>query len=115
MREVRVIAFPFEGALHRVGMGAGPGALLDDRGVQAVLQAGGRRVRVAEVGTADPQAPEAALCFELHRRVAELTAETLDAGAFPIVLSGGCASSVGLAAGLGTEDLGVVWFDAHGD
>jgi arginase len=38
------------------------------------------------------------------------------AGGFPLVLSGVCSSCLGTVAGLGSpDDLGVVWFDAHGD
>jgi len=32
-----------------------------------------------------------------------------------VVLAGNCNSCVGTLAGLGRPDLGVVWFDAHGD
>jgi arginase family enzyme len=31
------------------------------------------------------------------------------------VLSGNCNTAVGTISGLGTSDLGVVWFDAHAD
>lgn len=33
----------------------------------------------------------------------------------PIVLSGNCNSCLGTTAGIGSDGLGVVWFDAHGD
>jgi arginase len=53
--------------------------------------------------------------MELVRRLADRVRRSLDDGAFPLVLAGGCNSSLGTAAGIATEALGVVWFDAHGD
>ncbi|TIA36199.1 putative arginase [Aureobasidium pullulans] len=34
---------------------------------------------------------------------------------FPLILSGNCMATVGIAAGLGLEDLSFVYFDAHDD
>jgi arginase len=34
---------------------------------------------------------------------------------FPVILAGNCNASVGVAAGLADQDLGLVWFDAHAD
>lgn len=34
---------------------------------------------------------------------------------FPIVLAGNCNSCLGTLAGIGQSQVGVVWFDAHGD
>ncbi|MBI5106060.1 MAG: arginase family protein, partial [Solirubrobacterales bacterium] len=79
------------------------------------LERDGRPVKVAEVQTAEPGAPEIALTFELHRAVGRLVRGAVDEGAFPVVLAGACGSSVGTAAGVGTHDLGVVWLDAHAD
>ncbi len=33
----------------------------------------------------------------------------------PIILAGNCNSCLGTLAGLSRDDLGIVWFDAHGD
>ena len=40
--------------------------------------------------------------------------ETVEEGRFPLVLAVNCFTSLGTVAGLG-RDVGVVWFDAHGD
>src|SRR5882672_6017626 len=34
---------------------------------------------------------------------------------FPIVVSGDCNSCLGTLSGLGSSDIGIIWFDAHGD
>jgi len=59
--------------------------------------------------------PEVQAAFELDRRLAGCVAEAVAGGALPVVLSGNCISSVGTVAGIGEPDLGVIWFDAHGD
>ena len=53
--------------------------------------------------------------IELNRRLAGQVAEAVAADAFPIVLSGGCNACLGTVGGIGADDLGVVWFDAHAD
>jgi arginase len=53
-------------------------------------------------------------CFELIKLIAARVAAATEEGAFPVILSGSCFASVGVAAGLG-KPTGVVWFDAHGD
>src|SRR5262245_5182388 len=34
---------------------------------------------------------------------------------FPITVSGDCNSCLGTLSGLGSTDIGIIWFDAHGD
>jgi arginase len=70
-------------------------------------------VITAELPAADVWARLAAL----YRRVAEAVAGAADAGACPVVVSGDCAAALGTVAGLqhAGKDVGIVWFDAHGD
>jgi arginase len=53
----------------------------------------------------------------LYLAVASAVAAACAAGACPVVLSGDCTTALGTVAGLqaGHPDVGVVWFDAHGD
>jgi len=53
--------------------------------------------------------------FDVLRAVAQTVRETVAAGRFPLVVAGNCSSAVGTVAGLGRDDLGVVWLDAHAD
>ena len=96
-------------------MGRGPKHLVDN-GLQERLRAGGHEVgkEVIEDGGWFPT--EIATAFELHRLVADQVRQARELGELPLVLSGNCnTSSVGALAGLGTQDVGVVWFDAHAD
>lgn len=58
---------------------------------------------------------EVATAFELDRLIATETRLAVEAGEFPLVLSGNCNSSVGTISGAGIGNLRVVWFDAHAD
>lgn len=59
--------------------------------------------------------------FELLRRTSDLVRKAHEKTSFPIVLSGNCTTSVGVAAGLTQaikqldKELACVWFDAHDD
>jgi len=66
--------------------------------------------------------PKAEFCNEIEasmdvvRALAHSVRDVVAEGSFPLVLAGNCNSSLGTVAGLGSaDDLGVVWFDAHGD
>jgi arginase len=114
-RELRLVLCPFESARYGVGMGAGPRALAGDGRLAPMLEAAGWRVTIAEVPAPEEPHPEVRATFEQHRWVADLVRGAAGESAFPLVLAGSCASSVGTAAGVGTSDLGVVWLDAHAD
>jgi len=59
---------------------------------------------------------EVATAFELHGLVSNQVRRALGEGEFPLVLSGNCnIAAVGTLSGGGSYDLGVVWFDAHGE
>ena len=82
-------------------MGAGPERLARELGI-AAEEIKPRRTFLAEIGAA----------FDLYG----VLSERIQAGSgVPVVLSGNCGASVGTAAGIGMDDLAVVWFDAHGD
>ncbi|MQA77838.1 MAG: hypothetical protein GEV10_05055 [Streptosporangiales bacterium] len=63
----------------------------------------------------EPGLPEADRVFTGVRRLAESVADTVAAGAFPLVLAGDCNSCLGTVAGTGIHPVGVVWCDAHPD
>ncbi len=97
----RFFAVPYDSGHKDFRMGAGPARLAKELSITAE-QIEPRGSFRAEIGTA----------FDLYRRLAEKIGETQDV---PIVFSGNCGASVGTAAGVGIDDLAVIWFDAHGD
>jgi len=57
---------------------------------------------------------EIAESFEVMGAVSSAVRAAVQEGRFPFVLAVNCFTSLGTVAGLG-RDVGVVWFDAHGD
>lgn len=108
-----ILSVPYDSALRSVGMGAGPehliGAGLSDR-----LAALGYTVERETIEHETDPPAEIRTGFELMRGIAVEVRRAVRGGRFPIVLSGNCNAAVGTLGGLG-EDIGLVWFDAHGD
>ena len=79
-----------------------------------VLRARGHDVRTVRV---EPGPDREDLEAVVHGNIglASEVRRASDAGDFPLVLGGACNVCLGSMAGLGTERLGVVWLDAHGD
>ena len=96
-------------------MGAGPEYLLDN-GLAAAVRPEDRRPSVTNVRHVIEPTAEVATAFELHALVSDQVRHTIAEGGFPLVLSGNCnTAAIGAMAGAGPEDLGIVWFDAHGE
>ncbi|HEX3316762.1 MAG TPA: arginase family protein [Solirubrobacteraceae bacterium] len=104
MPELQPIALPFHNGAPDAGMAAG---------VTAVAEALGLRPDV--VPPVDPALPEVRRSIELDLRLAERVRAAAAGGAFPLVLAGNCNSCLGAVGGVGSQGLGVVWFDAHAD
>ena len=113
--EIQILAVPYDSGHRGLRMGAGPEALLQSGLVEALRAAGhGVSVGLAELDPSHWQA-EIQSSFELMRMLSAAVREARDAGRFPIVLAGNCNTAVGTLAGLGTDSIGVAWFDAHAD
>jgi arginase len=112
--EIQLLIVPYDSGNRSKRMGAGPERLLE-LGLERTLRDGGHTVhtRMAELSENSWQA-EIQSSFELMRMLAGAVREARAAGRFPIVLAGNCSTAVGMLTGLGV-DVGVAWFDAHGD
>ena len=111
---VDLITVPYDTARHGKRMGAGPDHFLEN-GAAKRLRAVAGRVRETSVG-ADRHFPaEVHTAFELARGIALAVRAARGHDALPLVLAGNCIASLGVLGGLGTEGLGIVWLDAHGD
>jgi len=110
---IQLLAVPYDSGNHRMRMGAGPEALLE-AGLERALKEKGHTVhtKVAELPD-DWWHSEIQTSFELMRMLSVAVEQARKADLLPIVLAGNCNTAVGTLAGLG--DVGVAWFDAHGD
>lgn len=78
-------------------------------------------VHEVEIDPVDDFEGEIGKTFELLRRTSLLVTKARNQRSFPIVLSGNCVATAGVAAGISASselkdvDLTCVWFDAHDD
>lgn len=112
--DIHLLQLPFDSGHFQWRMGKGPGAFLE-QGLEARLKAKGHRVESHPIGSSDPHPAEIATTFGLYRQLAGQVWESRAAGALPVVLSGNCGAGIGSTAGLQSEPVGILWFDAHGD
>ncbi len=126
---VRIIGAPMDLGADRRGVDMGPSAIryaglagqLAATGIDCV-DAGDLPVPQPETRDADAsnlhvgQAKFLRATETVAGRVADAVGDAVDAGEFPLVLGGDHSIAIGTVAGAARgDDLGVVWFDAHGD
>jgi len=110
---IRLILVPYDLGHRNVGLGAGPVRILE-AGLTHVLDKAEDSVAVSTVELTETPQHEIGASFQLNRLIAGTVADAVAAGEFPLIVAGNCNSCIGTIAGLGA-DVGVVWFDAHGD
>ncbi len=103
MSAVRLIQVPYHLGREGEVLGAGPAPLAHAIGGDSVVVE-----RPSEFRN------EVQAVFDVVQALAAAVRETVDEGRFPLVLGGNCSSALGAVTGL-DRDVGVVWFDAHGD
>jgi len=97
-------------------MGCGPEALLGS-GIESILRRQGHTVRTECIEIKDPFPTEIATSFAINRELAGRVIESMNRSEWPLVLSGNCGSTMGVLAALTGHgsNIGLAWFDAHGD
>jgi arginase len=110
---IHLIGVPYDSGAKNARMGRGPGHLVD-RGLPERIQRLGVPVQCSWIELKETFPTEIATTFAVNRLIAERVRAT-GPNSFPLVLSGNCNSCVGVVGGLAEANLGVVWFDGHGD
>ena len=114
---------PYDSGHREWRMGRGPAHLLR-HGAASAVRALGHEVDAEYVepagyhGANPPASTEIATSFSLYRELATRVRAANERQALPVVLSGNCGATLGAAAGScasSSDDLGVLWLDAHGD
>lgn len=112
--KIQIIQVPYDSGQKGVRMGRGPEHFVQHH-IDQTLQERGHEVHVESIEVKTPFPTENGTAFELNRLLAERVRSTVNSRRFPLVLSGNCSSCMGTLAGLEPAQLGIVWFDAHGD
>jgi arginase len=105
MSDVRLIQVPYYLGREHPDLSRGPATLAEAIGGESI---------VVPAPEPRPVPNEVADSFDVIRSVRTAVSETVAEGRFPLVLAVNCFTSLGTVAGVG-RDVGVVWFDAHGD
>ena len=111
---VQLLLLPYDSGHRNLRMGRGPEHFLQN-GLVEVLQSQGHEVFISTIEPQREFRAEVATQFELYGYAAEHIAQARQNGRFPLILSGNCGATLGALAGAGSKQLGVVWFDAHGE
>jgi arginase len=112
--EIQPIIVPYDLGRRDVGVGAGPARLYADA-VEPLLRGRSQQPEVVMVEPTARRKPEIAMAFDVNRALAKHVRAAADAEKLPVVISGNCNAALGTLGGIGSEGLGVIWLDAHGD
>jgi arginase len=109
------VSVPYDMGKYNVGHGQGPGSLMGS-GLGRLLSESGHTVDSKTVICGDgEQLTDTQSTFKLNSLLSKAISETIQSGALPIVLAGNCLTAAGTLSGLHSEDMSMLWLDAHAD
>jgi arginase len=125
MKKISIIGVPMDLGQTRRGVDMGPSAIryagvverLEDLHYE-VEDLGDIHIGRAErIANSDSNLKNLKAVAEGSEKLAAAVAEVIDNKAFPLVLGGDHSIAIGTLAGVGKhyKNLGVIWYDAHGD
>jgi arginase len=111
---ITIIFSPYHVGLRDHRVGDGP-SRIRAMGLIQELENLGVTIHLIDLPPVDDFEGEIGRSFELLRRTSKAVTDACATNSFPVVLSGNCMASPGVAWGLGVEGLGWIYFDAHDD
>jgi arginase len=123
-KNVTIIGVPMDLGADRRGVDMGPSAI---RYAGVVKRLENMGFDIKDIGDITVSRPNAYTETENHKYLdqvveantllAEVVSKEMEAGRFPLVLGGDHSIAMGTIAGVAkhVKNLGVIWFDAHGD
>lgn len=123
-KELSVIGVPMDLGQMRRGVDMGPSAIryagleerLENLGYK-VSDLGDIHLANGKSMVGDEQVETVDLVADINHKLAVKVNEIMDKGDFPLILGGDHSIAMGSLAGIAKyyENLGVIWYDAHGD
>jgi arginase len=95
-------------------MGKGPFGFIES-GIVKRLKDNYESINEIVIKSREDFSTEIGTTFELLRLVADEVRLSVSKQAFPLILAGNCNTTLGAISGLMPRNLGLIWFDAHGD
>ena len=111
---VQLILVPYDSGHYRKRMGLGPQQIFAN-GLKELFSRLGLSTECEEITLETAYPAEISSAFQLAGKLAERVRECRSKGIIPVVLSGNCNAALGTVSGSGANELGIVWFDAHGE
>lgn len=111
--DIHLYSIPYDSGYKDIRMGAGPNHLIKN-GLFKSLLSKGYNTTIEKIETDLSLKTELENAFAIFKILSEKIKKSQSDTGFPVVLSGNCNTSVGAVSGL-DNDVGVIWFDAHGD
>lgn len=112
--KIQIIMVPYDSGYKNLRQGCGPAHFID-HGLDQLLESDGHEIKITSIDAESKFTTEIGTAFELNRLLSNEVKTAVANGLFPVVLSGNCNSCLGTIAGIDTDNLGIVWFDAHGE
>jgi len=112
--KIQIIQVPYDCGYKDIRQGLAPEYFLRNNLVQ-MLEADGHQAKVARIDAKSKFTLEVGTAFELNRLLSREVGSAVSGSVFPLVLAGNCNSCLGSIAGINPDQLGIVWFDAHGE
>lgn len=113
-KSITIIFSPYHVGLRDHRVGDGPNRI-HALGVVHELEKLGVTIHFLELPPVDDFEGEIGRSFEILRRTSKAVMDVCAKQSFPLILSGNCMASVGVACGLGIGNPGWIYFDAHDD
>ena len=110
----RVMLVPYDSGYYRKRMGLGPEQIFA-HGLKDLFSRIEIHIDREEITLEAPFPAEISAAFQLAGKISERVRECRGQGVVPVVLSGNCNAALGTVSGCGANELGIVWFDAHGE
>lgn len=115
MLKICLIQVPYDLGQEQVGMGKGPIRYMQ-AGADQILLDRGFEVKIETVQRTVPDEDDLiSKVANINSNLAKHVKKAIDDRYFPLVLGGNCNNLLGILAGLGTIQIGIIYFDAHGD
>jgi arginase len=112
--KIQIIQVPYDCGYKKRRQGLGPGHFINNN-LGQLLETDGHQVKTTCIEAESEFTLEIGTAFELNRLLSKEVNSALNNDMFPIVLAGNCNSCLGNIAGINSDQLGIIWFDAHGE
>ncbi|CZT16864.1 related to arginase/agmatinase/formimionoglutamate hydrolase, arginase family [Ramularia collo-cygni] len=119
-KSITLIISPFHVGIANHRVGNGPNRILQ-RAIVSELEKLNVAVTVKKLEPVDSFEGEIGRSFALLAQTSKAVTDAVNAGSFPLILSGNCHATIAAASGLNlthigeSSELGFVYFDAHDD